>query len=141
MDPLIIFGAAFGALLTWVVCKYHYDTQKRAPMNPLTPGKEAQANSIPVAQFDISQRYDIYCTLGLEQRLYEGVRIMGVRTFDKITDFSGVFGGLLELEAANGARMMIPQHGIQMICPTGSQPIFRVLRAFPPPEAGGAKPV
>jgi hypothetical protein len=140
MDPLIIVGAVFGALLTWVACKFHYDARMHRVMSSSLPTRDAHAGSIPVAQFDLSSRYDIYCTLATEERLYEGVRILGVRTFDQVREY-GAIGGFLELEVADGARLMIPQHGIQMICPTGSRPVFRVLRSFAPPETSteGAK--
>jgi hypothetical protein len=104
MDPLIIFGFAFGVLLTWACCKHFYEARRHASLSLMSSGRDVQPSSIPVTQFDLSVRYDIYCTLGCEERLYEGVRIVGVRTFDRLTEFSGAIGGLLEIEAANGAR-------------------------------------
>lgn len=97
--------------------------------------KEQNAeSSVPVLHFDLSRRYDLYCWLVSEERIYENIQVIGVRTFDRITQFSsGAIGGLLEIEGANGARMMIPQHSIQMICGHGTQPTFKVLRRFPMP--------
>jgi|GEM_PF-673688 len=98
--------------------------------------KEKNAESpVPVLNFDLSRRYDLYCRVVSEERIYENIQVIGVRTFDRITQFSsGAIGGLLEIEGANGARMMIPQHGVQMICEHGTQPTFKVLRRFPMPE-------
>ena len=36
MDPLIILGAAFGGLITWVVCKYFYDERRRLYLRETT---------------------------------------------------------------------------------------------------------
>ena len=101
------------------------------------PDTADMSNAVPVAPFDTTRRYDIYCSLVHEQRLYENVKVTGIRTFDRITQFSsGALGGLLELEASNGARMMIPQFGIQMICEHGSQPTYKVLSRLTPPDDG-----
>src|SRR5262245_59573815 len=94
---------------------------------------EDTGSSVPITSFDITRRYDIYCNVVYEQRLYANVKVVGIRTFDKITRFSsGALGGLLEIEATNGTRMMIPQFGIQMICEHGSEPTFKVLRRLGP---------
>jgi hypothetical protein len=71
-----------------------------------------------------------------EQRLYQNVKLTGIRTFDKITQFSSALGGLLEIEAGDGTRMLIPQHGIQMICEHGAQPKYKVLARWAPPDEG-----
>ena len=94
-------------------------------------------NTVPVTPFDITKRYDIYYSLVHEERLYENVKVTGIRTFDRVTRFSsGAIGGLLEIEAANGARMMIPQFGIKMICEHGAQPTYKVLSRLRPPDDG-----
>ncbi len=94
-------------------------------------------NPIPVTPFDVRRRYDIYCSLVGEERLYENIKLAGIRTFDRITQFSsGALGGLLEIEASDGTRMLIPQHGIQMICEHGAKPKYKVLRSWGPPDEG-----
>jgi len=115
--------------------------QKDPNMGLLTPTKDRQsetvdgASPVPVAPFDVSRRYDIYCSPIGDTRVYENVRLTGIRTFDRITQFSsGALGGLLEIEAANGTRLLIPQHGIQMICEHGAQPVYRVLSRWTPPD-------
>ncbi len=112
-------------------------------MSLFKPSKEKQseppvaASPVPVTPFDLSRRYDIYCSPIGDTRVYENVRLTGIRTFDRVTQFSsGALGGLLEIEAANGTRMLIPQHGIQMICEHGTQPTFRVLSRWAPPDEG-----
>jgi hypothetical protein len=87
------------------------------------------ANQIPIAQIDLSKRYDVYCTEINHDRVYEDIRFVGIRTFDRINDFSsGMIGGFLEIEAVDGSRWLIPNFGIQLICEHGTQPVFRVLR-------------
>jgi hypothetical protein len=61
--------------------------------------------------------------------VYEKVRFVGLRTFDRITRFSsGMVGGFLELEALDGSRWLIPNSGLGLICEHGTQPMFRVHR-------------
>jgi hypothetical protein len=84
---------------------------------------------IPVAVFDLSRRYDLYCSTPSEDRLYENVSIIAIRTFERRKgDFASLIGGYLEIQANNGVRMMIPHHRIYMICEHGSQPAYKVLR-------------
>ncbi len=102
-----------------------------------TPGEDLNESAIPVAHFDATRRYDIYCSLMTDQRLYQNVKVTRIRTFDKITRFSSVvIGGFLEIEADDGTRMLIPQHGIQMICEHGAQPKYKVLARWAPPDEG-----
>ena len=47
-----------------------------------------------MAPIDISKRYDLYCSHGTEQQIYETVRIVGIRTFSSETGFgSALIGG------------------------------------------------
>jgi hypothetical protein len=102
-------------------------------MSLFKAGKVNDANSpIPVVPFDTSRRYDLYCWLAAEERHFENVKVICIRALDRITEYSsGAIGGLLEIEAASGARMMIPQHSIHMICEHGTQPVFDILRKMP----------
>ena len=101
---------------------------------------EETDSAVPVVYFDLSRRYDLYCWVLYEEKLYENFKVIGFRTFDRITPYSsGAIGGLLEIEAASGARMMIPQHGIQMICEHGTQPTYKVLRQMPAREDKNGK--
>ena len=95
----------------------------------LPSSRAGAANQIPIAQVDLSKRYDVYCTDFNHDRLYEDVRFDGIRTFDRISEFSsGLVGGFLEIEAVDGSRWLIPNFGIRLICEHGTQPVFRVLR-------------
>lgn len=85
---------------------------------------------LPVTLSDRTKRYDIYCSTPTEDRLYENVRVVGIRTFEKRKQEFGMalIGGYLEIEANNGVRMMIPHIQMYMICEHGSQPAYKVLR-------------
>jgi hypothetical protein len=62
-------------------------------------------------------------------RLYENVRFVCIRTFERIHKFSsGLIGGFLEVEALDGSRGLIPSIGIRLICEHGTPPVFKVLR-------------
>ncbi len=72
----------------------------------------------------------VYCSTPSEDRLYENVRIIAIRTFQrKKHDYgTALIGGHIEIEAHNGTRMMIPHLRMYMICEHGSQPVYKVLR-------------
>ncbi len=97
-------------------------------------GSGGTGDPIPVAVFDLSKRYDLYCSIISEDRLYENVQIIGIRTFEqKKHEFAtALIGGYLEIEAHNGTRMMIPHLRIYMICEHGSEPAFKTLRVRNP---------
>jgi hypothetical protein len=94
----------------------------------IPPPSPAPAAQIPVLPVDLSKRYDVYCSDLGHDRLYENVRFIGIRTFERITEFSSIVGGFLEIEAANGSCCLIPSYGVRLICEHGTQPIFKVLR-------------
>ncbi len=93
---------------------------------PSVPGL-APANEIPVAQIDLSIRYDVYCSLhgvgGGEERLYENVRFIGVRTLAYVSHF-------LEIETPEGARVFLPAYGVHLLCEHGTLPVFKVLKRW-----------
>ena len=99
----------------------------------LIPPYLQRKSSIPVQQFDLNARYDVYCSESSHDVLYENMRILGIRTFDAISEFgSGFTSGFLELETVDGVRMMVSQFRIQLICEPGKHPPFRVLNRHRP---------
>src|SRR5262249_43302482 len=52
------------------------------------PRQTEPTGKIPISQVDLSKRYDVYYTDIGHDRLYENVRFVGIRTFERITDFS-----------------------------------------------------
>lgn len=63
-----------------------------------------------------------------EERLRKNVWFIGVRTFERITEYSSFFCGFLEIEAPDGTQALIPKVGLQLTCQHGVKPIFKVLR-------------
>lgn len=95
-----------------------------------TPKTPSPDSPIPVSGIDLSKRYDIYCYIPSEDRLYEDVRIVGIKALEPPKhEFGGsLLGGYIEIEASNGVRMMIPHIRIYMICEHDAQPAYKVLR-------------
>ena len=98
------------------------------------------AGLMPTAQIDFSKRYDIYMMASNEERVYENIRFLGIRKFgvhsaDSL-DLIGMPGSYLEVEASDGAVLMLASYSIQMICEHGTKPAFRVLRRWPDPWEG-----
>ena len=95
----------------------------------LSESSTEPANGIPILQVDLSKRYDVYCAARGHDRLYEDVRFVCMRTFDRITEsMHYMMCDFLEIESADGTRSFLPKFGIQLVCEHGAQPAFKVLR-------------
>lgn len=74
-----------------------------------SPSHREPKDQIPINQIDRAKRYDVYCFCSGHDRLYEDVRFVGIRTFDRISEFSsGLVSGYLEIEAVGGSRFWSP---------------------------------
>lgn len=94
-----------------------------------SPPQEGQANSLSLLPIDLSKRYDVYCAESNHDRVYENVRFLSIRTFERIGEFTmGLISGFLEIEAVDGSRWLIPNVGIRLICEHGTQPVVKILR-------------
>src|SRR5689334_9250892 len=89
---------------------------------------EDPGGDVPVLPVDLSKRYDIYCSIPGEDRLYEDVKVVAIRTFEPKSPIKGLVSGYLEVEAREGARMMLPHIRMYMICEHGVHPHYKVLR-------------
>ena len=86
------------------------------------PEPEAE-DPLPVSPLDFSKRYDIYCVYIEEERVYENMRIVALRTMEKPRAFgSSVIGGYIELEDPDGKRVLVPHLHIHMLCEHGQAP-------------------
>jgi hypothetical protein len=83
---------------------------------------------LPVEHFDVSKRYDIYCSLAGEYRLYENVKLIAVKTLDDIRERGVSLRGYLEIEMPDGKRTMIRMFPIHAICEHGTKPAYTVLK-------------
>src|SRR5262245_35541697 len=96
-----------------------------------SPPRSESVDQIPITNIDLTKRYDIYCSVMGEERLYENMRFVAVRTFERRTEYSsGLIDGYLEIEAADGSKLLIPSYGIQLLCEHGTRPAFKVLRTW-----------
>jgi len=91
-------------------------------------GTDSPRSSTPVSEIDLTKRYDIYSSRVAEDRLYENVKIVGLKILRRSRfDANSIIGGYVELEAPDGTRMMIPQNHVEMLCEHGVKPIYKVL--------------
>jgi hypothetical protein len=85
---------------------------------------------VPLEHIDVTKRYDIYSFFPGEERLYENMRFVSIKTLDDIRSYTGAFSGLVEIESMDGTRIMLPMHNIHMLCEHGSQPSFKLVRTW-----------
>jgi hypothetical protein len=85
---------------------------------------------LTTSQLDLEKRYDIYHCVPHEERLYENVKLVGLRTIQSKSGFTGSLGSYLEIETIFGSRMLISNYGIHLICEHGTKPTFKVFRSW-----------
>lgn len=88
-----------------------------------------EATVLPVTTIDLTKRYDIYHCIRNEERLYENVKLVGLRDIPDKPSFGG-FGRFLEIEFIFGSRILISSGGVHMICEHGTKPLFKVFRSW-----------
>ncbi len=97
---------------------------KPQPPQPPSPDK-----GLPVLPIDLTKRYDVYLRDGTHERLYENIRFVSLRSFDRITDFSpGTLSCYLEIEALDGTQCLIPTIQITAVCAHGVKMASMLLR-------------
>ena len=101
-------------------------TKKRPKLSDVL-GKTIKS-PVPALHFDITKRYDIYCEIRGEYRLYQNVRLVAFKTLEDIRENSGMFRSFLEIETNDETRMMIPSFPIHLICEHGVKPVYVVLK-------------
>ena len=82
---------------------------------------------IPTEHFDTAKRYDIYCSVAGEYRLYADVRLIALKTLNDIRENAFAPHAFLEVEASDGTRTMVPIFPIHAICEHGVTPTYAVL--------------
>lgn len=83
---------------------------------------------IPIEHIDVSKRYDVYCTVANEYRMYPNVKIVGRKTLEDIREAFSALNVFLEIEDSEGTRTMVPLFPIHAICEHGSIPKYVVLK-------------
>jgi hypothetical protein len=94
------------------------------------PPRGSEEEGLALLHIDQGKRYDVYCSVAGEERVYEDVRFVALRQFETVQPHSSAIGSYLEIEFASGARAMIPSYGIQLMCERGVEPVYRVLRQW-----------
>jgi hypothetical protein len=83
---------------------------------------------LPILPVELTKRYDVYIREPEHDRLYENVRFVCLRTFDRITEYSGTLSSYLEIESSDGTRCLIPTLQITAICEHGVTLATKILR-------------
>jgi hypothetical protein len=85
---------------------------------------------LPILPIDLAKRYDVYCNYQYEERIYEDMLLVAIRTYEsKQYPGSAVLGGYIELEARDGKRMMVPSVHIRLLCEHGAHPTYKIVRS------------
>jgi hypothetical protein len=106
----------------------------RKPTMQLPSFENKIKSPLPLEHIDVTKRYDVYCLVRDEERLYENVRFVAVRTLDDISTGFSNFGGLVEIEATDGTRIMLTKFDIHTVCEHGVSPQYKVVVSW-----GGAR--
>jgi hypothetical protein len=99
-------------------------------LKPESPVKSEKRPGLTVTQVDLEKRYDVYHCVQNEERLYENVKFVGLRSLDERSGFGSTIGAYLELETLYGSRMLISNYGVHLICEHGTKPAFKVFRSW-----------
>lgn len=91
---------------------------------------QEKRTGLKLSQLDLEKRYDIYHCVPHEERLYENVKLVGLRTIEDKSTYMSTMGSYLEIETVFGSRMLISNYGIHMICEHGTKPAFKVFRSW-----------
>ena len=88
--------------------------------------------ALPLCNLDLDQRYDVYAGWAVRERVYQNVKINCIRVFEKITNLTS--SGLLELEDADGIKVMVPASHVSMITAAGVEPKYKLTDLSPEQE-------
>ena len=91
--------------------------------------KSQKPTTLTISQLDLEKRYDIYHHVRHEERLYENVKLVAIRTLDGKSGYMSM-ASYLEIEAVYGSRMLLSSYGIHMICEHGTKPMFKVYKSW-----------
>jgi hypothetical protein len=92
--------------------------------------KSEKRSGLTITQLDLEKRYDIYQCVHNEERLYENVKFVGLRSIEEKSGYVSVLGSYIELETVFGSRMLISAYGMHLICEHGTKPAFKVYRSW-----------
>ncbi len=87
------------------------------------------SSSLPLRNFDLLKRYDVYYHLRRGLTVCKDVKIKGKRTFEEIDDAARPFVQYLELEDAKGRTFMLNYLHVFMICEAGVKARFSMVKS------------
>ncbi len=90
--------------------------------------KKTVKGGLPVKNFDLRKRYDVYYHLPKGFVVCKNVQVKGKRTFEDTGDPRGALLQYLELEDSKGRTFMLHYLHISMICEAGEKPSFSVIK-------------
>lgn len=90
--------------------------------------KKTAKSSLPLKNFDLRKRYDVYYHLPKGLAVCKNVRVIGKRTFEETESPRGPFLQYLELEDKKGHTFMLHYLHISMICEAGAKPPFSIIK-------------
>jgi len=90
--------------------------------------KRTRKDSLPLRNFDLRKRYDVYYHLAGGLAVCKNVLIKGKRTFEKIQEPRGPFLQYLELADLKGRTFMLQYLHICMVCEAGTKPPFSPVK-------------
>jgi hypothetical protein len=90
--------------------------------------KKTVKGGLPVKNFDLRKRYDVYYHLPKGLAVCKNVLVKGKRTFEDTEDPRSALMQYLELEDSRGRTFMLHYLHISMICEAGEKPPFSVIK-------------
>ena len=88
----------------------------------------APTSSLPLKNFDLQKRYDVYYHLRRGLTVCKNVLVTGKRTFEEIGDATRPFVQYLELEDPKGRTFMLNYLHVFMICEAGVKARFTAAK-------------
>ncbi len=85
-------------------------------------------DSLPLRNFDLRKRYDVYYHLGKGLAVCKDVLVKGKRTFEDLGEVKGPFAQYLELADAKGRVFMLNYIHVFMICEAGVKARFSPVK-------------
>ena len=90
--------------------------------------KKTVKGGLPVKNFDLRKRYDVYYQLSKGFAVCKNVRVKGKRTFEDTEDPRSALLQYLELEDSKGRSFTLHYLHISMICEAGMKVPFSVIK-------------
>jgi hypothetical protein len=88
--------------------------------------KKTVKGGLPIKNFDLRKRYDVYYQMHKGLAVCKNVRVKGKRTFEETGDPRGALLQYLELEDSKGRTFMLHYLHISLICEAGAFSVIKI---------------